>query len=320
MDQVSILIDKRLLFGAYPNDNTVKILKEYGVTTFVDLTTQREIKKKDKYEIDDLKYIKYTILDCKAPLKIIKFEKFISLLLVEYEKGENIYIHCRGGHGRSSLVSIILVKNILMLSKNKSIEMVREIHSKRKKISLKALKMGIPQTKIQARFINDYFGSEIYFYDKSRLYYELSNFYMHDVIIDDIKYKSVEHYYQCQKFIKTCSEFSDIIKKQTTPGKAFYLAKQIKRYRYKWMKDLNIIIDSHKHAKIDPNWENKKVKIMEKALNAKFTDLELKNVLLKTGTKNIYEDSPRDPFWGLGANKEGLNMLGVLLVRLRDKG
>ena len=320
MDQVSVLIDKRLLFGAYPNENMLASLEKLGVTTLVDLTTQREIKKKDKYEIkEDLKYIKYSIIDGKAPLNVIKFEKFISNLIGDYGKGEIIYIHCRGGHGRSSVVSIVLIKLILDLSLNDAIVMVREIHTKRKKMSLKAIKMGIPQTKIQTRFLNDYFGSDIYFYDKSRLYFELSNFYRSDLIIDDIKYKSVEHYYQSQKFVKTCPDFSNIIIGQTTPGKAFYLAKQIKRNRYKWMKDLNIIIDDHTHAKIEPEWDHIKVKIMEKALEAKFTNLDLKNILIKTGTKNIYEDSPRDSFWGLGTNGEGLNMLGLLLVKLRDK-
>jgi len=41
-------------------------------------------------------------------------------------------------------------------------------------------------------------------------------------------------------------------------------------------------------------------------------------VLSGTYGKKIYEDSPRDSFWGLGKDGKGLNHLGIMLEKIRD--
>lgn len=321
MDRTSILIEKRIVFGAYPDTSALKSLQKYGITVLVDLTGAREIKKADRYSTN-FDYIKYSIRDCRSPTDIVVFDMFISDLIKRYESGENIYIHCRGGHGRAGLVSIILLKKIQNIGVDASIKHVNDIHSKRKTISPKMLKMGVPQTIIQKKFIQDYFSDDIYFYDKNRIYYEFSNFYLIKIEIDGLVYPSVEHYYQAQKFTHDLSppytKYVKIISEQTTPGKAYYLAKQIKRYQYKWMKKLNDIIDKYYHVKVNPNWETKKMSVMRKGLEVKFKDSKLKKLLTNTSGRKIFEDSPRDYFWGIGKNKKGRNELGNLLVKIRD--
>jgi len=59
---------------------------------------------------------------------------------------------------------------------------------------------------------------------------------------------------------------------------------------------------------------------MEMALRLKFTQhLHLKAMLLGTGDAELVEDSPRDYFWGNGADKTGRNELGKALERLREE-
>lgn len=59
---------------------------------------------------------------------------------------------------------------------------------------------------------------------------------------------------------------------------------------------------------------------MKKALLAKFSQHEdLKKILLGTGTSTIVESNPADAYWGSGLNGSGLNMLGKILMEIRDE-
>lgn len=40
---------------------------------------------------------------------------------------------------------------------------------------------------------------------------------------------------------------------------------------------------------------------------------------MSTGEAKIIEASPRDAYWGWGSDKKGKNMLGIILMRLREK-
>lgn len=44
----------------------------------------------------------------------------------------------------------------------------------------------------------------------------------------------------------------------------------------------------------------------------------LMNILKSTGDKYLYEASPYDDYWGTGKHGTGKNMLGQLLMELRD--
>lgn len=70
---------------------------------------------------------------------------------------------------------------------------------------------------------------------------------------------------------------------------------------------------------IRPDWNQVKVDRMKAVLRAKFTQHEdLKKSLLDTGNARLIEESKSDAFWGIGKSGKGKNMLGVLLVELRD--
>lgn len=59
---------------------------------------------------------------------------------------------------------------------------------------------------------------------------------------------------------------------------------------------------------------------MRKAVYAKFSqNIELKNILLDTDSEYIVENTSNDYYWGCGTNGSGKNMLGIILMEIRDK-
>lgn len=163
----------------------------------------------------------------------------------------------------------------------------------------------------------------IMFYEPKGDYYEFSNFYKTNIEHNGKVYPSSEHLFQAMKFMKDPNnkksmEYADIIRRQNTANKAFILASQKIGGGYKWRLDLNPIIRKYQDVKIRDDWEEKKVSIMKFILIKKFSDTKLKKLLLSTKDKNIIENSPRDNFWGIGKKKDGRNMLGKLLMEVRE--
>ena len=67
------------------------------------------------------------------------------------------------------------------------------------------------------------------------------------------------------------------------------------------------------------NWSKIKVDRMYNVLKVKFSDVELREQLLETGNSILIEDSKTDPFWGAGKKGTGKNMLGKLLMKVREE-
>ncbi len=67
------------------------------------------------------------------------------------------------------------------------------------------------------------------------------------------------------------------------------------------------------------DWEEVKDGIMYKALEAKFTQhADLKAKLLETQGYSIVEHTKNDAYWADAGDGTGKNMLGKLLVQLRE--
>ncbi len=175
--------------------------------------------------------------------------------------------------------------------------------------------------------------TSILFYGEKDPYYQFSNFYLAEIIVEGIKYLSTEYYYQAQKFMGPSASVADLayaekIRSVNTSNKAYYLAKQIARggYAAHWYvsaTDKTLLNDLIKQSKKDSvkvrtDWDIVKDNIMRKAVWAKFTQHEkLKDLLIGTGDAYLAEDSPRDAYWGLGKNGDGENMLGRILNEVR---
>lgn len=139
--------------------------------------------------------------------------------------------------------------------------------------------------------------AQINFYFRKEEYGWLSNFWRAKQHINDVYYKTNEHYYQSQK-AKMIAEWNWIAN-APSPFLAMIAGRALR-----------------KGKELKDDWEEIKVDIMLKGLRAKFSqNHELKEKLLATGDVIIHEDSPNDMFWG----KKGKDMLGKLLMQVRDE-
>jgi hypothetical protein len=133
-----------------------------------------------------------------------------------------------------------------------------------------------------------------YFRDE---YVFLSNFYPCWVEYEGMLYKSVEHAYQAAKSLS----IEDRKKVQETEyaGEAKKLGRKLKNRN---------------------DWEMVKVGIMEQCLLQKFNDPMLRERLLKLKDYEIVEGNNwGDTFWGIDDKKGGKNILGRLIMKIRDK-
>lgn len=109
-----------------------------------------------------------------------------------------------------------------------------------------------------------------------------------------------EHAYQAAHFFKTAPALARKIYKAKSAHEAYKLAKA----------------NSDKTPK---NWEKIKVGIMEDIVRHKLKQNPyVMRKLMQTGKRLIVEDSPKDGFWGWGADKDGRNELGKIWMKLRD--
>lgn len=141
---------------------------------------------------------------------------------------------------------------------------------------------------------------EIRFYRASGEYGFLSNLFPRPIVFEGIKFSSSEAAYQY--------------------GKA--KDKKVAEWIVSAPKQHLIAMAGHGLLSWDivPEWSQKKNKRMWLVLKEKFAQHEdLKEKLLSTGRKKLIEDSPTDSYWGCGKNGKGKNMLGELLMLLREE-
>jgi ribA/ribD-fused uncharacterized protein len=146
-------------------------------------------------------------------------------------------------------------------------------------------------------------GGEIRFYRANeKPYGAFSNLYRRPVVFEGNRYPTAEHAYQAGKARKKVVR--DWILSAPTPSLAAMAAHGL----YTW--------------DVVPNWSAIKFERMRQVLRAKFTQHEdLRRLLLATGDTRLVEsgrvDNAVNRTWG-EVNGKGLNMLGVLLMELRD--
>ena len=139
----------------------------------------------------------------------------------------------------------------------------------------------------------------IKFYKLKDPYGCFSNFSRNGFDLDGKYWKTSEHYYQAQKFSGTKHE--EEVRVCESPREAANMGRR---------RDLPL----------RPDWEEIKDSIMYKCLKAKFSqNSDILSILISTGKEEIVEDSKVDYYWGCGEDNSGKNMLGKLLVKVRDE-
>lgn len=124
----------------------------------------------------------------------------------------------------------------------------------------------------------------------------LSNFYMINVRFRKHAYRSGEHAYQASKMRD--EEDRDLVSRCLTPGAAKRLARTLP---------------------MDPDWEEKKVRVMRMVVIRKFQQHDdLRDKLLATDPRELIEGNHwGDTFWGVCRGK-GENHLGKILMAVRE--
>ena len=125
-----------------------------------------------------------------------------------------------------------------------------------------------------------------------------SNFSRHSIELKDETWETSEHYFQAQKFAGTHHE-SDV-RKAKGPGAAAAMGRD-------------------KQLPLRADWEKVKDDVMREAVMAKFTQRkDLKEILLSTNDAILVEHTENDSYWGDGGNGTGKNMLGKILMEVRE--
>ena len=139
----------------------------------------------------------------------------------------------------------------------------------------------------------------IYFYTAGADYGCFSNFSQHGFELDGKYWKTSEHYFQAQKFAGT--EYEDKVREARSPKQAAELGRR-------------------RDFPLRDDWETVKDDVMRRAVLKKFqTHDEISYILLETGDEHIVENAPGDYYWGCGKDGTGKNMLGIILMEVRDQ-
>ena len=139
----------------------------------------------------------------------------------------------------------------------------------------------------------------IHFYSTTGEYGAFSNFSRHTVFLKGKCWPTSEHYFQAQKFAGTAHE--EAVRQCKKPSEAANLGRSRK-------------------LPLRRDWESVKDQVMLDAVRAKFTQHDvLKDLLLSTGDATLVEHTDRDSYWGDGGDGSGKNMLGQILVRVREE-
>ena len=158
MEISTYFFKNKCLFGPYPNSVQIEELEKVGVRHFIDLTTSYE--KINRYKCN-VNYISYPIRDNQIPENIESFMNFLERLIdIIHSLGgsEKIYVHCKGGHGRSGMVVACLLCILEGIDSLKSISQTTQYHRLRPTIKEKWIDIDCPNIKIQQDFIKKLFG------------------------------------------------------------------------------------------------------------------------------------------------------------------
>lgn len=139
----------------------------------------------------------------------------------------------------------------------------------------------------------------IKFYSKSKEYSEFSNFHEAQFELDGTIWKTVEHYFQYQKF-----PGDDLLQEQIFTAETPAIAKRLGRTKSRFFRE---------------DWNEQRDILMKRAVLAKFKqNADLCRKLKDTGTTLLCENSPGDSYWGIGRTGTGQNRLGKILMEVRS--
>lgn len=300
MDYCSYFIKDKALFGSYPSPKNVKELENNNVRYFIDLTCEDEMIN-EKYSTV-YKHINYPIVDRKVPVDIMSFTMFLRRvvkIIENLQEDEKLYVHCRGGHGRAGLVVACLLSAYGDYSAEDALKMTNEFHSKRKIMNEKWRQKGSPQTRQQKNFVLKFFEPLLYYKAfKKGPAVGFSNFSLHPVKTEKGVFLFSEAAFQSYK----------------DPDNEEYI---------KQLQNISKPVDARRLGRkclMRKDWDNVKLEYMLHVLRLKIDqNNEIKENLMNSGMRYIFESNKNDCYWGMGEDGKGNNYLGKLLMKIREE-
>src|SRR5262245_34951708 len=140
---------------------------------------------------------------------------------------------------------------------------------------------------------------QIFFYStREKPFGCLSNFAPYGFELNGLWWPTSEHYFQAQKFPDAA--YAERIRLTKSPTIAARLGRSRKE-------------------PVRNDWTEVKDSIMRQGVLCKFrSNPDIREVLLSTGDAILIENAPRDYYWGCGSDGTGLNMLGQILIEIRE--
>jgi len=298
MEKCSYFIKERALFGSFPTQKDVEFFENMGVRYFLDLTTGQERGTRTY----NTRYVhtRYTIQDGNIPDDPPGFWKLIRHIchvIGTLGEGEKIYVHCRGGHGRSGVVVACILCHYYRIPPQKALHLTKKYHNRRGHMREINKVIGSPRTIRQKRFVIDNFMPLYLGQHLTGIGYRLSNGFICQVKTDLGVFRIVEAAYQAYK----------------DPENREYVQAQMNAMTIAESKAVALTCN------VRSDWESVKLEFMAEVLCCKFQQNErLLTELRRTGLRPIIEVG--DSYWGDGSVDGGVgqNVLGKLLVSLRE--
>ncbi len=139
----------------------------------------------------------------------------------------------------------------------------------------------------------------IRFYRVSEPYGCFSNFSPHPITLDDKVWPTSEHYFQAQKF-PSAPDYQEQMRNAARPHDVAEMGR-----------DRSYVLR--------PDWDVVKDDFMRLAVLQKFAEhREIRSTLFSTGSEALIEATSHDYYWGEGTKQTGKNMLGIILMEVRE--
>lgn len=155
MDLISTLIPERVYFGGYPTEQMMLELSKNRFTHIVNLTSEGEM---PPYHFDEsVEVFEFPIPDHSVPLDMFEYCHFVTVLrrILVNDLSSKIYIHCRGGHGRSGMLCVSLWMLIQLETEViRAIEYVNTCHISRNILREKWRTRRMPFNHVQSSFLH----------------------------------------------------------------------------------------------------------------------------------------------------------------------
>jgi len=142
---------------------------------------------------------------------------------------------------------------------------------------------------------------QIKFYRVNEPFGDFANFdTKHPIVMGDKTWKSTEHYFQAMKFLGSESDMDAVFNAPKPRDSAF--------------------IGRDRDRPLRKDWESVKDGVMYEAVLAKVDQHpDFKELLVSTGDAELIEHTKNDSYWADGGDGTGKNMLGIILMDIRDK-